>query len=66
MSDQKSYPTVTGVIAEADFGPSYDGESFVTVTFRVPSDTRCPAGCWSLTPIAGEKPAWSRAKGDRT
>ena len=65
MNTEKTYPTVTGVIAEADFAPYWEGEDFVTVTFRVPKDTQCPAGCWSLTPIVGEKPEWSRAKSER-
>lgn len=34
----------------ADFGPSYDGEDYVTLTFRVPKDTPAIAGIWDLIP----------------
>ena len=32
------------VMESADFGPAYEGESFVLVTLRVPRDTRVGPG----------------------
>ena len=52
------------VIESADFGPAHDGEAFVILTFRVPADTRCPAGLWELTPIGPGKPDWAASKND--
>lgn len=34
----------------ADFGPAYNGEDYVTLTFRVPKDTPAIVGKWELTP----------------
>ena len=34
----------------ADFGPAYNGEAYVTLTFRVPKDTPAIVGKWDLTP----------------
>ena len=34
----------------ADFGPAYEGEDYVTLTFRVPKDTPATVGKWDLTP----------------
>jgi hypothetical protein len=43
--------TVIPAVAErADFGPAYNGEDYVTLTFRVPKDTPAIVGKWDLTP----------------
>jgi hypothetical protein len=43
--------TAIPAVAEcADFGPAYNGEDYVTLTFRVPKDTGALAGIWDLTP----------------
>ena len=42
-------------IAEcADFGPAYNGEDYVTLTFRVPKDTPAIVGTWELIPRGGK------------
>lgn len=56
---------IEAVISTADFGPFYEGEKFVTVTFRVPADTRVPAGVWELKPMGPGRPEWSIAKSER-
>lgn len=43
----KPIPAVAG---RADFGPAYNGEGYVTLTFRVPKDTPAIVGKWELTP----------------
>lgn len=54
------YKSIEDVIETADFGPFYDGKQYVTVTFRVPSDTLCPAGIWTLTPSRAETFDWAK------
>lgn len=43
--------TVLGVAERADFGPAYNGEDYVTLTFRVPKDQAAIPGIWELTPL---------------
>lgn len=61
--------TITAVIESADFDPSYKGEDYVTMTFRVPKETRIGAGIWTLThvrPLLPEgQPEWSVEKSER-
>ena len=42
--------TIQGVIERADFGPAYNDEDYVTLTFRVPKSTGAHVGIWDLTP----------------
>lgn len=39
----------------ADFEPAYNGEDYVTLTFRVPKDTPAIAGLWDLIPLGNVK-----------
>jgi hypothetical protein len=41
---------IQAVAERADFGPAYNGEAYVTLTFRVPKDTPAIVGKWDLTP----------------
>lgn len=41
---------IPGVAECADFGPAYNGEDYVTLTFRVPKDTPAIVGKWDLIP----------------
>ena len=41
---------IAAVAERADFGPAYNGESYVTLTFRVPRDIPAITGRWDLTP----------------
>lgn len=54
--------TIEAVAESADFGPAHEGESFVTVTLRIPKDVRFGAGIYSLEFKAIGKPAWAQAK----
>jgi len=42
--------TIQAVAESADFGPAYDGENFVTLTFRVPKNTPAYMGKFDLIP----------------
>lgn len=50
------------VMESADFGPAYEGESFVLVTLRVPRDTRVGPGVHTIEFKEIGKPAWATAK----
>lgn len=41
--------SVIAVADCADFGPAYDGEDYVTLTFRVPKDTAAMPGIFDIT-----------------
>ncbi len=56
---------IDAVMESADFGPSYEGESFVTVTLRVPRYTGVGAGLYSLEWKSCERPQWSYAKDEQ-
>lgn len=45
---------IPAVAERADFGPAYNGEDYVTLTFRVPKDTPAIVGTWDLIPRAGD------------
>lgn len=53
---------IPAVAERADFGPAYDGEDYVTLTFRVPKDTPATAGIWDLTPRRAGTFAWAKTK----
>lgn len=55
---------IPAVAERADFGPAYNGEDYVTITFRVPKDTPAVVGTWELTPRGGkaESFAWATQK----
>ena len=41
---------IPAVAESADFGPAYEGENFVTLTFRVPKNTPAYTGKFDLIP----------------
>ncbi len=54
--------TIPAVIERGDFGPAYNGEEYVTLTFRVPRDTGAVAGIWDLTPRGPGTLPWAEQK----
>ena len=54
--------TIVAVAERADFGPAYDGEDYVTLTFRVPKATGAIAGIWDLTPRSPGTLDWAVTK----
>jgi hypothetical protein len=53
---------IPAVVECADFGPAYNGEDYVTMTFRVPKDTPAIAGYWDLTPRGPGSFNWAEQK----
>lgn len=53
---------IPAVAERADFGPAYNGEGYVTLTFRVPKDTPAIAGIWDLTPRRRGTFPWAETK----
>lgn len=50
-------------IAEcADFGPAYNGEDYVTLTFRVPKDTPALVGIFDIIPRGPGSFDWAKQK----
>ena len=41
---------ILAVAERADFGPAYEGENFITLTFRVPKNTPAYVGKFDLIP----------------
>lgn len=58
------HSAIQAVAERADFGPAYAGEDFVTLTFRVPKDTRAIPGIWTLTPVSPGTLDWAESKTD--
>lgn len=54
--------TVEAVADSADFGPAYDGEDYVTLTFRVPKTQAVIPGIWDLTPRCPGTREWATTK----
>jgi hypothetical protein len=54
--------TIRAVADRADFGPAYDGEDYITLTFRVPKDTGAIPGIWDLTPVRPGTLDWAKTK----
>jgi hypothetical protein len=54
--------TIPGVAERADFGPAYNGEDYVTLTFRVPKNTPAIVGKWDLTPRGAGTFDWAIQK----
>ena len=54
--------TIPAVAERADFGPAYNGEDYVTMTFRVPKDTAALPGIWDLTPRCAGSLPWAEQK----
>ncbi len=54
--------SIEAVAERADFGPAYDGEDYVTLTFRVPKATGAIAGIWDLTPRCAGTLDWAVTK----
>lgn len=55
-------PGIPAVAESADFGPAYAGENFVTITLRVPKDTRVPAGIYELNYLCPGGFDWAQEK----
>ena len=53
---------IPAVADRADFGPAYNGEAYVTMTFRVPKDTPAIAGTWELIPRGAGTFDWAAQK----
>lgn len=56
---------IDAVMESADFGPAYEGETFVTVTLRVPKDIRVGPGIHTIEFKEIGKPAWATAKDEQ-
>lgn len=54
--------SIEAVAERADFGPAYDGEDYVTMTFRVRKDQAAIAGIWDLTPRCPGTLDWAVTK----
>jgi hypothetical protein len=54
--------TIEAVAERADFGPAYDGEDYVTMTFRIHKDQAAVPGIWDLTPRCRGTLDWARTK----
>jgi hypothetical protein len=59
MTMAKAIPAVA---ERADFGPAYNGEDYVTLTFRVPKDTPALVGLWKLTHLGPGTFDWATQK----
>lgn len=55
---------IPAVAERADFGPAYNGEDYVTITFRIPKNVPAIVGTWDLTPTGGKASdyAWATQK----
>jgi len=53
---------IEAVAERADFGPAYNGEDYVTLTFRVPKDTPAIVGIWELMPCGPGTREWATQK----
>lgn len=60
--EQGMTQTVEAVADSADFGPAYDGEDYVTLTFRVPKSQAAIPGIWDLTPRCPGTREWATTK----
>lgn len=54
--------SIEAVAESADFGPAYDGEDYITMTFRVHKDHAAVAGIWHLTPRRSGTLPWAITK----
>lgn len=54
--------SIEAVAEMADFGPAYDGEDYVTLTFRVRKDQGAIPGIWDLTPRCAGTLDWALTK----
>jgi hypothetical protein len=59
MKITKPFPAVA---ERADFGPAYNGEEYVTLTFRVPKDTPAMCGIFDITPLRAGTFDWAVQK----
>ena len=53
---------IDAVMESADFGPHFEGETFVLVTLRVPTGTHIHPGTYTLEYKEIDRPAWSKPK----
>lgn len=54
--------SIEAVAERADFGPAYDGEDYVTMTFRIHKDHAAICGIWDLTPRCSGTLDWAITK----
>ena len=54
--------SIEAVAERADFGPAYDGEDYVTLTFRVRKEQAAIPGIWDLTPRCAGMLDWAVTK----
>lgn len=54
--------TIEAVAERADFGPAYNGEGYITLTFRVPKDTPAMCGIFDITPRCPGTFPWAEQK----
>jgi hypothetical protein len=59
---EKGAAPVEAVAESADFGPAYDGEDYVTLTFRVPKEQAAIPGIWDLIPRCPGTLDWAVTK----
>ncbi len=53
---------IPAVAERADFGPAYNGEEYVTLTFRVPKDTPAMCGIFDITHRSTGTLPWAEQK----
>ncbi len=53
---------VRAVAERADFGPAYNGEDYVTLTFRVPKRTAALCGIFEITHLGPGTFPWAEQK----
>lgn len=58
----KTTKPIPAVAERADFGPAYNGEAYVTLTFRVPKDTPAICGIFDITPRCPGTFDWAEQK----
>ncbi len=56
---------IPAVAEQADFGPAYEGENYVTLTFRVPKNTPAYAGKFDLIPRGPGTFWWALSNADK-
>lgn len=62
MASPMTKKAIPAVAERADFGPAFDGEDYVTLTFRVPKDTPAYCGRWDLRPRGAGTFDWAVTK----
>jgi hypothetical protein len=66
MDDARMPEEIYAQMESADFGPAMDGESYFTVTLRVPASAAIVAGKWKLVRSGIGKFDWAVSKSEAT